>query len=296
MLSNATPAVTNPVPSLHPAVEVGTVTLKVADLPRSIAFYTERIGLVVLSQTDTTAMLGAGNRPILSLIVVTNPTLKPRNTTGLYHAAILFPDRHALAVKITQLAALRLPIGSGDHFVSEAFYLDDPDGNGLELYRDRPRAEWHWTGDSVQMATEPIDFENFFAEVDASDPALADPRAPAGTKLGHVHLKVANIAAAEAFYHGVLGFDVVAHLPSALFVSAGKYHHHLGFNIWELRNGRPAPADTVGLQEYSISLPDQAERDRLLAQIAAAGIAIDRSDADPVIADPFQNRIRLVIG
>jgi len=285
----------SPVTPLHAAVEVGSVTLKVADLHRSIAFYTDLIGLTTLTHTEKAAILGAGTRPIVSLVEVANPQPQSRNATGLFHAAILFPDRHALAIKIMQLAAHHLAIGSGEHLVSEAFYLDDPDGNGLELYRDRPRSEWTWTGDRVQMATEAIDFDSFFGEVHENDPALADSHAPVGTKLGHIHLKVADIPQAGAFYHGVLGFEVVAQMSSALFVSAGGYHHHIGLNTWQSRGGQPTREPSVGLQEFSLRLPDQAERDRLLTQITVAGIAVDRTADDPVVRDPFQNRIRLTI-
>ncbi len=281
------------VPRLHPATEVGTVTLKVADLARSLVFYTQVIGLEALRQDGRSATLGVGDRPIVLLEEIPGAARLSRNVTGLYHAAILFPDRHSLAVKITQLVNLGIEIGSGDHLVSEAFYLDDPDGNGLELYRDRPRAEWVWSEGQVAMATDPINFEDFFAEVKAGDPALREVKAPAGTKLGHMHLRVGNIAEAERFYHGVLGFDVVVKFPTALFVSAGGYHHHIGMNIWESRNGKPAPEQMVGLREYSIVFPDQAELDRVITQIETVGVAVERSGESMSVLDPAQNRIQL---
>ncbi|MEP6987066.1 MAG: VOC family protein, partial [Chloroflexota bacterium] len=213
------------VPSLHQAVEVGTVTFKVANLARSLTFYTQVIGLQVFKQDDHSAVLGAGNRPILLLEEVPGATRLARNVTGLYHAAIVFPTRHSLAIKIQQLASINYPLGAGDHLVSEAFYLDDPDGNGLELYWDRPRSSWKWINGSVQMATDPVDIDSLFAEIKPNDPALKTPAAPAGTKLGHMHLRVGNISKARAFYHDVLGFDIVANMPTALFVSAGGYHH-----------------------------------------------------------------------
>src|SRR5258708_36734148 len=186
------------VASLHPATDVGTVSLKVADLSRSLAFYTQVIGLEVFKQDEHTAILGIGQQPILALEEVTGARPQPRNTTGLYHAAILFPDRHALAVKMAQIASIRNPFGYSDHLVSEAFYLSDPDGNGLELYRDRPRSEWVFDGDKIRMASDPIDFDSFFAEI-KDDSALADPAMPAGTKLGHMSLRVADIAPADVF-------------------------------------------------------------------------------------------------
>ncbi len=283
------------VPGLHPAVEVGTVTFKVANLERSLKFYTQVIGLEVFKQDDHTAVLGAGSRPILLLEEVPGAKRLARNVTGLYHAAILFPTRHSLAIKIQQLVRMNYPFGYGDHLVSEAFYLDDPDGNGLELYQDRPRSTWKWSNGSVQMASDPVDMDSLFAEIKPNDPALNNPAAPAGTKLGHMHLRVGNIPRARTFYHDVLGFDMVAQMPSALFMSAGGYHHHLGMNVWESNGGKPTPEDSAGLREFSISLPDRAELDRLTAQIEAAGIGVERSGDSALVLDPFQTRIKLVL-
>jgi catechol 2,3-dioxygenase len=281
---------------LHPATEVGTVTLKVADLWRSLAFYTGVIGLQAFEQDEHIATLGVGQRAILELESVPGAQPPPAQATGLYHAAILLPDRHALAVKVAQLEAIRYSLGYGDHLVSEAFYLSDPDGNGLELYRDRPRGEWTWADNQVRMATDPIDFDSFFAEINGDDEAaLSNPALPAGTKLGHVHLRVADIARAEEFYHGLLGFDVTARLPGALFVSAGGYHHHLGMNTWESRGGKPAVDPVTGLREFSISLPDAGELGRLTSRVEAAGVPVERGAGSAVLLDPFQNRIRLVL-
>lgn len=283
------------VPSLHPAVEVGTVTFKVANLARSLTFYTQVIGLEVFKKDDHSAVLGAGDRPILLLEEVPGATRLARNVTGLYHAAILFPTRHSLAIKIQQLVRMNYPFGYGDHLVSEAFYLDDPDANGLELYWDRPRSSWKWINGKVQMASDPVDMDSLFAEIKPNDPALSNPAAPAGTKLGHMHLRVGNISRARAFYHDVLGFDLVAEMPSALFMSAGGYHHHIGMNVWESNGGKPTPENSAGLREFSMSLPDQAELDRLTAQIEAAGIPVIRSGDSVLVLDPFQTRIKLVL-
>ena len=283
------------VTGLDPATTVGTVTLKVADLRRSLAFYNDVIGLRTLVEDGRTAVLGTGSRRILSLIEVPGARRQPSHTTGLYHAAILFPDRHSLAVKVAQIAARRQPLGQSDHLVSEAFYLSDPDGNGLELYRDRPRSEWTWAGGQVQMAIDPIDFEDFFAGIDVNGAAEAAAAAPDGTRLGHVHLRVADIALAEKFYHGVLGFDVTASMPGALFLSAGGYHHHLGLNTWESHGGKPPAEPSAGLAEFSLALPHQAELDRLAQQIEAAGVAVEQGEKSVTLFDPFRNRIRLVL-
>jgi catechol 2,3-dioxygenase len=271
---------------------VGTVTLKVSDLNRSIEFYTKSIGLTLFQHTDESAWLGAGSRPILRLEGLPGARAQAPNTTGLYHAAILLPDRHALAVKISQLQAQHTPLGFADHLVSEAFYLSDPDGNGLELYRDRPRSEWTWQNQMVKMATDSIDFYSFFSEVQPDDPALGRAALPDGTKLGHMHLRVADIPTAEMFYHAVLGFDVTARLPSALFLSAGGYHHHLGMNTWESRGGNPPTEPSAGLREFSVVLPSAAELDRLVRQVQAAGVAVETSGSSAVVQDPFQNWIR----
>ncbi len=287
--SNHSPA------ALHPATEMGAVTLKVADLARALSFYTGAIGLQPLRQEDRSAILGAGRRPIVALEEIPGARPQPAHTTGLYHAAILFPDRKSLAIKIAQLSAMRIPLGQSDHLVSEAFYLSDPDGNGLELYRDRPRSEWGWENGRVRMAIDPIDFNSFFGAMAGVDPATASPEAPQGTKLGHMHLRVADLDLAQQFYAGVLGFEVTARLPGALFVSAGGYHHHIGMNTWESRGGKPPAEPSAGLREFSIALPDAGELERLVRQIESSGAAIERAGDSALVLDPFQNRIRLIL-
>ncbi len=281
--------------SIHPSAGVGTVTLKVSDLQRSLAFYTAVIGLGKMQQSTGTAVLGAGNQPIVILAEVPGAQPQPVHTTGLYHAAILFPDRRSLARKIAQIINLRISPGYADHRVSEAFYLSDPDGNGLELYRDRPPQEWTWKGEYVRMASDPINFDNFFGEIQGEDVAKASPAVPASTRLGHMHLRVADIPQAEKFYHGALGFNITAHWPGALFVSAGGYHHHIGLNAWQSRGGRPPMEPSAGLREFSITLPDQAELERLVTQIQSTGIAVDKKPDSALVMDPFQNPIRLVV-
>lgn len=283
--------------TLPQSTDVGAVTLKVADLRRSLDFYGQAIGLRVLHQGERSATLGAGVRPIVALQEVPGARPQPPNTTGLYHAAILFPDRQSLAIKIAQLAAAGVSLGQGDHLVSEAFYLSDPDGNGLELYRDRPRSEWEWDGEQVRMATDPVDVEGMFAEIRGRDEALANPAAPDGTKLGHMHLRVADVALAESFYVDTLGLDVTARSAGALFVSAGGYHHHVGLNAWQSRGGRPPVEPSAGLAEFSLVLPDRDDIARVAERVQAAGYAVDGSDGEgPVLLDPFENRIRLALG
>jgi catechol 2,3-dioxygenase len=280
---------------INPATEVGTFTLQVADLTRSLAFYAGILGFQVLEQGEHVARLGAGSRPILTLLEIPGAGRQPAGTTGLYHAAILFPDRRSLAIKVAQLASRRLPFGQADHLVSEAFYLSDPDGNGLELYRDRPRSEWVWTDGQVRMATDAIDFDDLFTGIREDDPALAQAEVPEGTRLGHMHLRVADLGEAERFYHGVLSFDITARWPGALFMSAGGYHHHLGLNTWESRGGRPPAQPSAGLAEFSLILPDQGELDRLAERITGAGLVIESSGTEVSTQDPFENRIKLTV-
>jgi len=282
-----------PISPIHPDTFVGTVTLKTADLGLLIHFYTEVIGLELLHRSLEDAVLGAGSRPIIKLVSLPEAKQPPTSATGLYHAAILFPDRRSLAIKIAQITAQRIPLGEADHLVSEAFYLSDPEGNGLELYRDRPREEWKWGNGSVVMATDPIDWTSFLGEIRRDDPDLSNPLAPKETKLGHVHLKVADIDDSLRFYHGVLGFDVMARIPGALFVSAGGYHHHIGMNTWQSRGGVPPTEPSTGLLEYSIILPDHAELDRVTNRIEAAGITIRRDNKAAYVQDPSQIPINL---
>lgn len=294
--SQGFPAANEGTASIAASTDVGAVTLKVADLQRSIEFYGQRIGLRVLRQDDRGATLGAGSRPVVALREVPGARPQPPNTTGLYHAAILFPDRQSLAIKVAQLAAAGVALGQGDHLVSEAFYLSDPDGNGLELYRDRPRSEWEWDGEQVRMATDAVDVEGMFAEIRGRDEALANPAAPEGTKLGHMHLRVADVALAEKFYVHALGFDVTARWAGALFVSAGGYHHHVGLNAWQSRGGLPPAETSAGLAEFSLVLPHEEAIARVAERVQAAGFTVETPDEDgPVLVDPFQNRIRLAL-
>jgi len=281
--------------TIHPQAAIGQVTLAVADLQRSLLFYEQIIGFQRLSQTDHGAVLGVNGVPLLYLTEKPGATKQPDFSTGLYHVAILLPSRADLAREIQHLIDVRYPIqGYADHLVSEAFYLADPDGNGLELYRDRPRSEWQWDGGTVRMASDPIDFDSFFGEIKDNPQTWAG--LPAGTRIGHMHLRVGDTTRAEAFYHGLLGFDVVAHWNGAIFLSAGGYHHHLGANTWQSRNAPPAPDTSVGLQAFTVTLPDQTELERLAERLTAEGVAFTREGQALVVRDPWQNQVRLVVG
>jgi catechol 2,3-dioxygenase len=281
---------------LSPALWLGTVTLAVADRARSLAFYREFLGLTLLDegiwQGEPALTLGAGDRAVLRLVVRPGVGRLPRNVTGLYHAAILLPDRVALARIIVRLAEARYPFGASDHAVSEALYLEDPDGNGLEIYWDRPVEEWSWRAGQIQMTTLPLDLESVVSELSDDEPRWA--AMPPGTTLGHLHLRVGDAEAAERFYADVLGFDIVASFPGARFMSVAGYHHHLGVNSWESANGQPRSDDTAGLVEWEIVLPDSDALESVASRLAAAGVTTDaRADGSLDVFDPWATRLVL---
>ncbi|HWE60773.1 MAG TPA: VOC family protein [Chloroflexota bacterium] len=293
-----TPAPHTPAPSIDAATQPGLLSLTVADLARSLAFYTQAIGLTVLEQDAARATLGVAGTPLLLLTEQQGARPWPRDRasyTGLYHFAILLPERADLGRWLRHWLELGLPLpGQGDHLVSEALYLSDPDENGIEIYRDRPRSEWQWVQGQVRMAADPVDIQGLLAEAErAGEPWIG---MPAGTRLGHMHLQVGDIAQAARFYHEILGFDIVAHMPTALFVSAGGYHHHIGMNTWHSRGAEPAPAGTAGLRFFTIDLPTEEARQAVIDRIAAAGIPYTQTADRVLVQDPWQNTIALQVG
>ena len=281
--------------SIHPATTLGPVALTVSDLAASRRFYEQAIGLRTVDRDDGTVELTAQDgRP---LVVLHGDGAAPplnRRATGLFHLAILFPSRRDLAFALARLAEARWPLdGASDHLVSEALYLSDPDGNGIELYRDRPRDEWRYDDDgALAMSTLPLDLRDVLGELSqATEP---QPTAPARTTMGHVHLQVADIPEAEAFYNGVLGFDVMVRgYPGALFVSAGGYHHHLGLNTWHSAGSGPPAPGSVGLRHYEVQLPDSAELAAVLGRIRAAGIDTTDVPGGTLVRDPSGNGVLL---
>ena len=276
----------------------GVVTLIVPDLERSLEFYQRSLGMSVHQQKGNQVSLGArGGQDILVLIEEPNATQPPRHATGLYHLAILLPSRLALAQALLRLASSGWPVqGASDHLVSEAIYLADPDGNGIEVYHDRPRPQWSYRNGQVQMATLPLDVDGVLSEVQNENGELVEQPAglPASTVLGHVHLKVADIDHAEAFYTGVLGFQLMARYgQSAAFVSAGGYHHHIGFNVWESAGASPPPAGSAGLRDFTILLPDEAALGRVIDRVRSAGLSANKQDHGYLVHDPSQNGVLL---
>ena len=248
---------------LPEALTLGRVRLQVSDLARSLAFYTEVLGLRVLNEQPSEAVLGAADgTPLVELHAVpgTRP-VPPRGRLGLFHFAILLPDREALGRFITHLSAIGARAGASDHLVSEALYLNDPDGLGIEVYSDRPRSAWRHEARQLAMATEPLDLRSL---VQAAGTATWTGM-PAGTVMGHLHLHVGDIDAASRFYHDALGLDrIVWNYPGALFLSAGGYHHHLGLNTWAAGAPPAGPAD-ARLLSWEMHLPGSNDVDATLA-------------------------------
>jgi catechol 2,3-dioxygenase len=294
----ATSATSRATESIAAATRLGVMALTVADLERSVGFYEAAIGLRTLTRVGSTAALGVEDgRPLLT--VTEQPGAHPptRPHTGLYHVALLLPSRVDLGHAILRLSQADWPlVGGADHAVSEAIYLDDPDGNGLEIYRDRPRDEWARGEHGLHIVTERLDVEGILRDTSQADSPPATM--PTGTRVGHLHLQVGDIAEARRFYHEILGFDVVWDLPQAgaLFVSAGGYHHHLGLNTWQSRNAPPPPPDSTGLRFGEVVLPDATARERVAARLADAGIPATPDGNALVVRDPWGNALALSTG
>jgi len=276
------------------ATTLGAVSLTVADLGRSLAYYEQTVGLKTLERAGQRASLGTDDRELLQL--VEEPGARPAaGYTGLYHFALLVPERADLARWLAHAARERWPIvGLSDHFVSEAIYLSDPDGHGIEIYWDRPRELWEGRV-RERMTTLRLDVDDLLAELD--DPAAEPFDALAiGTVMGHVHLKVAAIPDTVAFYRDLLGFGLMAQLgPQAAFLSAGGYHHHIGANTWESGGASPSPARTASLRHATIVLPDPPERDRLITRLEHGGRSLEESGGDSVVVDPSGNRLLITV-
>jgi catechol 2,3-dioxygenase len=281
--------------SIDPATRMGTVRLTVSDLAASRSFYERALGLHPFDRDDGTVAFGPDpTHQLVELHGDSHAAGLDRRATGLFHLAVLLPTRRDLALALTRLAEVRWPLdGASDHLVSEALYLSDPDGNGIEIYRDRPRGEWRRSVGQLEMATLPLDLRDVMDELATVNGP--QPYAPTGTSIGHVHLQVAELADTEAFYGGVLGFDVtVRGYPGGLFVSVGGYHHHLGLNTWHSAGGSPPPAGSIGLRSYEIVLPNPDALTPVLERVGAAGLQT-RPDGDGVLVDdPSGNTVRLL--
>jgi catechol 2,3-dioxygenase len=277
---------------IAPTTRMGAVELSVGDLARSLDYWQRVVGLRLLGRANGTASLGADTELVR---LVEEPGAVPdQGHTGLYHVALLVPDRPSLARWLAHAARERIELqGLSDHDVSEAIYLRDPDRHGIEIYADRPRALWE--GQVMErMTTLPLDVESLFGELDDPQSEPFDGL-PDGTVMGHVHFRVADVPRSVEFYNGVLGMGVMAQLgPSAAFLSAGGYHHHVGANTWESRGASPAPAGAASLRHATLVLPDAAERDRLAGAVADAGEEPQPHDEGLLVHDPSRNALLLV--
>lgn len=280
--------------TISPALSMGCVALTVADLGRSMAYYRNEIGLSVREEAGDTAVLGTPERDLL--VLQERPGARPaRGRTGLYHFALLVPTRRDLAQVLAHFAARQTPLtGFADHGVSEAIYLSDPDGHGIELYRDRPRSEWEYPNGRLKMVTDPIDMDGVLGELRNGTPAWSGI-AP-GTVMGHVHLHVADIAAAESFYVDLLGIELVTRYgPSASFVAAGGYHHHIGLNTWAgVGAPRPSP-EMASLQWFEICLPDTESLQAIRARLSEAQRPFTDHATSLTVHDPSGNTLKLTL-
>lgn len=265
-----------PAASATAPLQIGLVTLNVRQLDTVSDFYRHLLGLDVLDRDGSTLRLGVGRTPLLELRGNSNLTQRDPRSAGLFHTAFLMPGRTDLAAWLRHVASERIPLdGASDHLVSEALYLSDPEGNGIEVYRDRPRNEWKTgSGGLIEMASDPLNIAGLLRHEEAT----AWSGAPAGLIVGHMHLQVGDLSRAEPFYAGVLGTDITSHYPGATFYGAGGYHHQLATNIWSSRGAGPVDPRATGLVGFEVILDTAAQRNAIAIRAAAQG---------PVIADPW---------
>jgi catechol 2,3-dioxygenase len=281
---------------IDPATRVGRVTLTVRDLAGVRDFYERVVGLREIETGEGRVLLGAGETPLVELVEDLAAPPRPPRTTGLFHLAILVPDRAELARSLQRMVETRWRLaGASDHLVSEALYLSDPEGNGIEIYRDRPSEEWQRDGGELRMATLPLDLNDLLGELDGEP--VAGTAVAQGTSMGHVHLNVADLAASERFYADLLGLDVTARAyPGALFLSAGGYHHHIGLNTWRGEGAPPPPAGSLGLRAFELTLPSLGALADTVARLRGGGAEVDdATDGEAMSRDPAGNAVRLAV-
>jgi catechol 2,3-dioxygenase len=281
---------------ISPETRIGSLKLRVQDIDLMQPFYEQIMGLQVLEKDEANVHLGVDPKTVLvKLEIDPSAHKRGRGTTGLYHYAILLPGRHDLAVVLDRLLSRSYPLqGVADHYVSEAVYLADPEGNGIEMYADRPRDDWYSSEGELRMGTVALDVEGLLSTIgEKSDREVKLPR---GTRIGHIHLHVANLEKAVTFYRDVVGFELMMlYGSSAGFLSAGGYHHHIGINTWA-GEGAPEPGPgSTGLVEYSILVPDSDELARIADRADAAGIEIDHAETVVRISDPSGNRLKISV-
>ncbi len=274
-------------------LRIGATALAVRDLDLVAGYYHALLGLAEFERTADTVRLGAGGVPFLTL--EHRPGFKPDDPrgAGLYHNAFLMPTRFDLARWIAHIVKHRIPVsGASDHEVSEAIYLDDPAGNGVEVYCDRPASSWRWQDNMVAMVTEALDVEAILREI--AETTTPYETAPEGLRVGHIHLHVGDVGQAEEFYSGILGLDVVRRRGGATFMSSGGYHHHIGANTWRSPGAGLRDPERAGLSWFAFEAADEAAYDAFAARLKAAGVATSDGASGLEFADPWGNRVRLV--
>lgn len=273
----------------EPNVRIGEVQLKVTDIDRAVSFYQNVIGMRVLERSaGHAAMTVDGEKALVTLLSPEGVAARAGRHSGLYHFALLLSSRADLSVFLRHLLQTGYPFGAADHAVSEALYITDPDGNGIEVYRDRPSSEWRWEKELVTMVTEQLDGEGILAESNAEWTGLASD-----TIIGHIHLHVGNVELAQRYYEEGLGFGTVAYYPQAAFMSTGGYHHHIAINTWQGVGAPPAPEQMAGMDWYAIVLPTESARERVVEQLQRIGAPVKQLDGEYETSDPAGNRIRL---
>jgi catechol 2,3-dioxygenase len=275
-------------PILPSTLRLGAVALTVRDLERSIPWYERSLGLRVHARDAATASLGDGRE--VTVVLHEDPQAgPPGRTSGLYHYALLYPSREELARAAVRIMVTRTPIqGASDHGTHEAIYLPDPDGNGIELAADRPREAWpSFEEEFSRGGPAPLDFESLLATVAGDEPA---ERVAEGLRMGHVHLHVGDLDQALAFYRDLLGFEVQFAMPTAAFVSAGGYHHHLGLNTWHGRGAPAPPPHSAGLREWTVTLPAAGVAE-VRARLEAAGVPVEPRGEGFLARDPWQTAV-----
>ena len=301
MNQNQTETETKSAATIPPGTLIGAVSLSVASLERQIAFYQRVLGFQLHERKANTAALGSGAN---LLRLTEEPVFKRyRGVTGLYHFAVLFPNRRELARAVARLYALKYENYPTDHIMTKTTYLDDPEGNGIELYTESPE-DGTWSFQDGQYITrradgslsdgrEPLDLEALFGHLMKDD--RLDVPVPAETRVGHVHLHVRNIEEAVNFYHGLIGFDLMGAAKAfrMAFVSAGGYHHHVGLNTWQGEGAPPPAADALGLRHFQVLLPNKTELERVVGRVEQAGVTMQQTEEGILVRDPSQNGVLL---
>jgi catechol 2,3-dioxygenase len=287
---------------IPPETHIGHVVLRAPDHEAGLQFYRDLLGFRVFHREGERVFLSAPGEDTSHIVLAQSPGARPKppRTTGLFHLAIRVPDRAGLGMTLNRLIENDWPIqGFADHGVSEAVYLSDGDGNGVEIYWDRPQEQWPWREDAIAMITKPLDVEGVLEA--ARDWRGARSAVPMGTDIGHIHLQVSDLALSEAFYQGILAFDVMQRdYPGALFLSAGGYHHHIGLNIWAGAGALPPPPDSIGLSAFSICLPDTASLESVAGRCREEGISLEGWQTYPnrsgfLVQDPDGHGVEVLV-